>query len=57
MGNVDGRDRYAHQLTSRAADHLAVRDVLPQILADLPADDLLEALLVVIYGSSHGVLK
>jgi len=31
-----------------------VRDVLPQILADLPADNLFEALLVVIDGPGHG---
>src|SRR5262245_59591545 len=39
------------------ADHLAVRNVLPQILADLPADNLLEALLVVIDGSGHNSIS
>jgi hypothetical protein len=34
-----------------------VRNVLLQILADLAADDLFEALVVVVDGASHGSLK
>ena len=55
MGDVDGRDRDAHQLAARAADHLAVGDVLPQILPHLPAKDLLEASHVSIDIASHSV--
>ncbi len=53
MGDVDGGDRNAHQLAACATDHLAVGDVLPQILPHLPAKDLLEASHVTIDAASH----
>src|SRR6185312_15728360 len=53
VGDLDVGDGDADVFASLPADHLAVRNVLPQILADLAADDLLEALLVVIDGPSQ----
>ena len=37
------------------ADHLALRDVLAQVLLDLPADDLLEARVVLVDLQRHWV--
>ena len=53
MGNFDVGDGDADVFASLPADHLAVRNVLPQILADFAAHNLLEALLVVIDGPGH----
>src|SRR5262249_12495712 len=50
VGNGD-----ADVLAPLAADHLPLGDVLSQIVAHLPAHDLLEALEVVIYGARHSV--
>ncbi len=54
MGHVELRQRNADQIAALAADHLAVGDVLPQVLANLAAHDLLEARLVVV--DFHGTM-
>jgi hypothetical protein len=53
MGDVDGRDRDADELAARAADHLAVRDVLAQVLADFPPQDVLESGQVTVDAAGH----
>jgi hypothetical protein len=55
VGDFDVGDGDADVFAPLAADHFAVRDVLPQVLADFPAHNLLEALLVMIDGPRHDV--
>ena len=43
MRHVELRDGNADQIATLAADHLAVGDILPQILANLAADNLPES--------------
>ena len=42
VGHVELGERDADEVVPLAADHLAVGDVLPQVLAYLPANDLFE---------------
>ena len=51
--HVELRHGNADEIATLAADHLAVGDVLPQILANPPADDLLEAACVA-FDVHHG---
>ncbi len=51
--HVELRHRNADQIAALAADHLAVRDVLAQILADPAADDLAEAALIAFDFHDH----
>ena len=53
MGDFDLRKRNADELASLAADHLPVRDVLPQVLPDLAPHNLLESLQVSINAAGH----
>ena len=53
MRDLDVGDRDADDLASLAADHLAVRDVLAQVLAHLPAHDPFEALEVAVDAAGH----
>ena len=52
--NLDVRHGDADDFASLAAEDFAVGDVLLEILADLTADDLLEALVIAVNGSGHG---
>ncbi len=54
MRHVELRQRNADQIAPFAADHFAVRDVLPQVLADFPADNLAKAAMIVIDVEDHG---
>jgi hypothetical protein len=56
VGDFDVGDGDADVLAPLAADHFAMRNILPQILADFPAHNLLESLLVVIDGPGHVLL-
>ena len=53
--HVELRHGNADEIATLAADHLAVRDVLPQVLADPAADDLPEAALIALDFHDHGV--
>ncbi len=53
MRHVELRQRNADQIAALAADHLAVGDVLPQVLANLAAHDLLEARLIAVDFEYH----
>ena len=53
VGDVELGQGNAHQVASLAADHLAVSDVLPQILADFAAHDLLESRLIALDFDEH----
>jgi hypothetical protein len=46
--DVDLRDRDADEVLALAADHVALRDVLAKPLANLAADDVAEAPVVLI---------
>ena len=53
--HVDLRDRDADEVLALLADHLALRDVLPQVLLDLAADDLAEAEVILFDVENHMV--
>ena len=52
--HVELRQGDADEIATLAADHLAVGDVLPQVLADPAADDLSEAALIAFDFHDHG---
>ena len=52
--HIELRQRNADQIAPFAADHFAVGDVFPQVLADFAADDLAEATMIVIDVENHG---
>ena len=54
LGDVDLRQRDRDQLAPGLADHLAMRDVLPQVGLDLAPDDLLEPIGIALDFSHHG---
>ena len=54
LGDVDLRQGDRDQLAPGLADHLAVRDVLPQVGLDLAADDLLEPIGIALDFTHHG---
>src|SRR5262249_513982 len=54
LGDLDLRQRDRHVLAAGLADHLAVRDVFPQVGLDLASDDLLEPIGVTINFANHG---
>ena len=56
LGDLNLRQRDGNQLATRLADHLAVRDIFPQVGLDLATDDLLEPVGVSIDFSNHGRL-
>ena len=53
MRDIERRHRNANEIPTLPADHLAVRDVLPQILADPPADNLSKAALIALNFHDH----
>src|SRR6478672_7147740 len=53
MWDIQRRHRDADQITTLPADHLAVRNVLPQILADPAADNLSKAALIALNFHDH----
>ncbi len=53
VGHVELRQGNADQIVALAADHFAVRDVLPQVLADLAPHDLLESRLIALDLDVH----
>src|SRR5215213_8308044 len=54
MRYIERRHGNADQIAAFPADHLAVRNVLPQILADLAADNLSKAALIALDFHDHG---
>ena len=56
LGDLDLRQGDGDELAPGLADHLAVRDVFPQVGLDLAADDLLEPVGVTINFSNHGCM-
>src|SRR5262249_5969821 len=52
--DVDGGQRDRHRVLAFARDHLALGDVLAQVLLDLAPDDLPEAAVVEIDPLAHG---
>src|SRR5215212_5333620 len=55
MRNIELRHRDTDQIATLPADHLAVRDVLAQILADSAADNLSKAALIALNFHDHGL--
>src|SRR5262249_53453795 len=51
--DLDLGERDADEVLPLPADHLAAVDVLPEILLDLPADDLLEPVRVLLDFADH----
>src|SRR5690606_30908476 len=56
VGNIQLGDGNADQFAALAADHLALRNVLPQVLTNLAAHNLLEAALVAFNLQTHDCL-
>jgi hypothetical protein len=54
MGHVELRNRDADQISTAAADHLAMRHVFAQVLADPAANDLAKAALIALDFEDHG---
>src|SRR5215471_15002887 len=55
MRHIERRYRYADEIPALPANHLAVRHILPQVLADPAANNLLEAALIALNFHDHGV--
>src|SRR5262245_32520607 len=55
MRHIERRHRYADEVPALPANHLAVRHILPQVLADPAANNLLEAALIALNFHDHGV--
>jgi hypothetical protein len=53
MRYIERRHRNTDQIATFPADHLAVRDVLPQVLADPAADNLSKAALIALNFHDH----
>jgi hypothetical protein len=53
MGHIERRHRYADEVPAFPANHLAVRHILPQVLADPAANNLLEAALIALNFHDH----
>src|SRR4051794_8230294 len=55
MRNIERRHGNADQIATLPADHLAVRNILPQILADPAAHNLSKAALIALNFHDHGL--
>src|SRR3954467_14793028 len=53
MRHIERRHRNTYEIAALPADHLAVRDVLAQILADPAADNLSKAALIALNFHDH----